>query len=165
MEPLKHPDQFHLRAAEGWLELGDHREALTELNQIAPGSRIHPDVLEVKWQIYARAKKWERCIEIANALIRAVPERSSGWVHLSYALHETRMTEDAYDNLLSTADHFQHDPIVAYNLGCYACQMGRKAEAMDWIRRAMMAGGDRKIKAMALEDSDLEPLWKEIRKL
>jgi len=165
MEPLKHRNLFHLRAAEGWLELGDYREAKVELAQIASPLQIHPDVLEVKWQIYAKARNWERCIQIANALIRAVPERSSGWIHLSYALHETRMTEDAYENLLSMADHFSTEPIMAYNLACYACQLGYRQESMEWIRRAIELGDGRKIKSMALEDPDLEPLWSRIKRL
>jgi len=31
-----------------------------------------------------------------------------------------------------------------------------------WFKRAMVIGGREEIKRMALADSDLEPLWKEI---
>ena len=46
MTPLEHPDVHHLRAAQGWLELGNHLEADKELDEIAPELRAHPDVLD-----------------------------------------------------------------------------------------------------------------------
>lgn len=36
--------------------------------------RAHPDVLKVRWQIYAMAKKWEATLEIAAALIQLDPD-------------------------------------------------------------------------------------------
>ena len=66
---LQPPDTFHLDAAIGWLGLGNHLEANEELEKITPGLRAYPDVLEVRIEIYARAKRWEGCVEIANALV------------------------------------------------------------------------------------------------
>jgi hypothetical protein len=37
--------------------------------------------------------------------------------------------------------------------------------ARDWLKRALAVGGKDEIKRRALEDSDLEPLWSEIRRL
>ena len=56
LRPLPAADQHHLRAAEGWLELGNHLEATAELEEIAPTLRGQPQVLEVRWQIYAHCK-------------------------------------------------------------------------------------------------------------
>ena len=36
MKPLEPPDSFHLLAAQGWLELGNHVEANEELDKITP---------------------------------------------------------------------------------------------------------------------------------
>lgn len=63
MNPLQHPDTLHLQAAQGWLELGNHTEANEELEQITADLRVHPDVLAVRWQIYACAKKWDACLD------------------------------------------------------------------------------------------------------
>jgi hypothetical protein len=30
-----------------------------ELDNITPELRVHPAVLEVRWQIYAKAKRWD----------------------------------------------------------------------------------------------------------
>jgi hypothetical protein len=48
-------DHHHLQAAQGWLELGNHTEANEELERITPLNRAHPDVLQVRWRIYAAA--------------------------------------------------------------------------------------------------------------
>jgi hypothetical protein len=68
---------LHLQAAVGWLELGNWLEADAELECIRPSLREHPDVLAARWQIYARAKKWEVCVDIAEAIIKLDPSRTA----------------------------------------------------------------------------------------
>lgn len=165
MKPLKHPDNLHLRGAQGWLELGDHQEALRELTKIRPAFHRHPDVLEVRWLVFARAHEWRRCVDIANSLIMAVPGRVSGWLHLSYALHELKLTQDAYENLSGVAKNFPHEMVIRYNLACYCCQLGRRTESLDWLRQAMSMGDAKQVMAMAVDDPDLATLVEEIRKL
>jgi len=165
MKQLGISDQRHLKAAQGWFELGDHLEANEELEQITAEHRAHSAVLEMRWQIYAKAKKWEAALDIASALVQMVPELALGWVHRSFSLHELKRTEEARDNLLRVVDKFPEDPIMRYNLACYECQLGRLEQAKDWLEKAFAIGDPKQIKLMALEDPDLEPLWKEIGKI
>ncbi len=53
MNPLTDSDRHHLRAAEGWLELGDHLSANEELEQIEPQNGARVAVLHLRWDIYA----------------------------------------------------------------------------------------------------------------
>ena len=57
MRAFESPDIDHLRSAIGWLELGNYLEADAELDEIAPRLRAHPDVLKVRWRVYANAKR------------------------------------------------------------------------------------------------------------
>lgn len=50
-----------------------------------------------------------------------------------------------------------NEPIIHYNLGCYACQLGDLDAAKGHLKRAFEI--EPKCREMALEDSDLEPLW------
>ena len=84
MKPLAPPDSHPLRA-QGWLELGNPLEADAELDEITPDFRAHPDVLEVRWHIYAHAKEWKACVDIARALVTLAPNRPDGWIHRSFA--------------------------------------------------------------------------------
>ena len=79
-------DQRHLQAAEGWLGLGDHLEANEELENISPEMRAHPAVLALRYEVYAAAKKWDRAVEVAEALTRLLPDRAAFWICLAYSL-------------------------------------------------------------------------------
>ena len=81
MKPLQPPDTFHLQAAQGWIELGNHEEANEELELIDAPLRVHPDVLEVRWFIYQKVENWELCKDIGSALVKLAPERTAGWVY------------------------------------------------------------------------------------
>jgi Flp pilus assembly protein TadD len=164
MTELQTPDSHHVHAAQGWLELGNHIEADAESDNITSSLRAHPDVLNVRWGIYAAAKKWEAALDIAAALVQLDPEDPLGWVHRSYALHELKRTAEARDNLLRVVDKFPVSATIRYNLACYECQLGRLEQARQWLEKAFALGDGRKMKLAALDDPDLQPLWKEIGK-
>ena len=155
-------DAFHLQAAQGWLELGNPVEAAKELQGLATDLSSHPAVLKLRWGIFAAEKKWEPAFEMAAALIQLDPDDPLGWVQRSYALHELKRTAEARDNLLRVVDKFSISATIRYNLACYECQLGRMEQAKMWLEKAFALGDPKAIKAEALEDRDLEPLWAEI---
>ena len=165
IKPLEPPDSLHLSAPEGWLELGNHIEANEELEEITPQLRAHPDVLELRWQIYAKEKKWDACVDIAHAITKLDPSRFFGWIHLSFALHEQKKTQQAWDNLVEVEQKFPDEYLIRYNLACYAAQLGRLQDARDLLKKAIDVAGKKDIRLMALNDLDLEPLWKDIGKI
>jgi predicted Zn-dependent protease len=162
MKPLELHDQRHLEAAQGWFELGNCIEATEELEQITPEMRGHPSVLEVRFHIYAAAKKWEYAAEIAKATSEFAPDNSFGFIHQAYSLHELKRTQEAWNVLLPVVDKFPKEYIIGYNLACYACQLGNLKEARAWLKKASDLAGTNEVKLMAQNDPDLEPLWKEI---
>ncbi len=121
MNPLELHDQRHLEAAQGWFELGNSIEATEELEQITPEMRGHPSVLEMRYHIYAAAKKWGNATEIAKAISEMVPNSPFGWIHHAYALHELKHTQEAWDVLLPVVDKFPKEYI---NPKCRASQTG-----------------------------------------
>jgi tetratricopeptide (TPR) repeat protein len=159
---LQPPDSLHLRAAQGWLELGSVEEAKGELANLSVTIQNHPDVIELRWAICAAEKRWEPAVELADALIKTDPDEPAGWVHRSYALHELKRTEEARDNLLKIVDKFSDSPTIRYNLACYECQLGNLDEARKWLERAFRLGDRKRMKPAALQDLDLKPLWPEI---
>ncbi len=167
MQKLEPPDTHYFFAAIGWLELGNLTEAQVELAQISPAQQEHPDVLEVRWLFSAQQKHWEEGLQIAQTLLRRAPKRLSGWLHQAYALRRVPDggVQKAWEALLPASDKFPKEPTIPFNLSCYACQLQQLDTARDWLKRAVAVGGKEKIKQMALQDSDLEPLWDEIRQL
>jgi predicted Zn-dependent protease len=157
--PIGPPDCHFLRAAEGWLELGDHLEANEELKRISLQTRFHPQVLLARWEIYAREQHWEYAHTIAHGLVALAPDEPAGWINRSFALHQMKRTQEAWHALLPAVKKFPKNPTVAYNLACYACQLGKLTEARDWLTRAIETGDGNKIKSLAKEDPDLKPLF------
>lgn len=158
VQPLTPPDSHHLSTAQGWLELGNHLEANAELEEISPAMRVHPNVLEIRWEIYAKENRWEACVDIARAVMRTDPHRSFGWLHHSYALHVLKRTEPAYTHLLTVADKFPDDWHVPYNLACYCSQLGRIDEALEWFKKAVTIDG-KVVSREGIDDPDLKPMW------
>jgi predicted Zn-dependent protease len=165
MKDLSPADQRCLRAAEGWFGLGCTGDAEVELQGLSPDAAGHPATLELRWRILAKSNQWDACLEIAQAITTAAPRLPSGWIHLSYALHELKRTQEAWDNLLAVVGRFPEEPAMTYNLACYACRLGRLREARRWYKATLALGRKEATRRLALEDPDLEPLWTEIEAL
>ena len=167
MPRLQPPDSHHLAAALGWLGLGCAGDARAELEHIAAAHQLHPDVLEVRWTLCAHEKRWEDALTIAELELKVAPEVSAGWLHRAYALRRVSAggLPQAWAALLPAADKFPAEPVIAYNLSCYACQLQQLDIARTWLHRAINVGRKDILKKMALADDDLQPLWPEIQNL
>lgn len=167
MQPLEAPVWHRLRAAEGWLELGSPTEAVAELALIAPEHQRHPDVLEVRWALHARERQWDAALAVARQLVAGAPNRASDWLNRAYALRRAAGggLPQAWEALKPAVKKFPKEPVIPFNLACYACQMGQLDEARAWFKRALKVGGREQIKRMALADADFKPLWPEIAEL
>jgi predicted Zn-dependent protease len=163
MSDLGLSEMRHLEAAQGWLGLRNWREAMAELANIPAEFRSHPDVLQVKWAIHAAAKEWELAVQVAEEIKTARPDSPFGFVHLAYALHEMKRTQEAQDVLLPVLDKFRDEFIIRYNLACYACQLGDEEGAWRWLEESMALTDPEEVKKMALNDPDLEPLRTRIK--
>src|SRR5215216_5542548 len=108
---LNPPDIFHLRAAIGWLELGNPTEAGEEIARISSDAISHPDVLEVRWQICAATQSWDAATPVSEQLVSAAPERVSGWIHRAYAIRRASNggLQKAWEALLPAASLFAKD--------------------------------------------------------
>jgi predicted Zn-dependent protease len=153
---------MHLEAAQGWLELENHLEARAELDQVSSPFAKHPDVMEVRWKIYAQAHRWEGCLEIAEDLTDCAPRRALGWLYLAASLSALKQPEEAYQTLMDVAEQFPDNVAIPYQLACYACEIGDLHEASKWLDDAFDAGDAAELRALALKDTALQPLWKHL---
>ena len=159
VKPLEPPGSHHLNFAQGWLGLGDCQSALDELEFIDPVMRLHPDVLAVRCDIYTAAMKWPEVVAVAWTLVQLDPDRPSGWVRRSFALHGLKQTQQAFDLLLPAVKKFPGIPTIPYNLACYCAQLGKLKEARRWLLQSYELGNARMLKSAARYDPDLAPLF------
>jgi predicted Zn-dependent protease len=162
MNPFSLEEIHRLRAAEGWIGLGDWRSANEELEAIAPELHGHPWVLHRRWDVYSLSNDWDLALGVAEVLTRLEPEDKRGWLHKSFALHELKRTNEARDNVLAVLDKFPDYSVMRYNLACYECRLGNLAEARKRLAEAFALPGGTELRAGAMDDPDLRELWNQL---
>ena len=153
-------DLHHLRAAEGWLGLGDVISASDELEEITPGARAHPVVLSMRYRIYAKAEKWSMAAEVAEGLTAMLPGEPGNWIHLAYATRRKTGggVPDAKRILLVAQVKFPRDWHFPFNIACYCAQLYQFDEAKKWLKKAIEIE-TKTVQKLAVNDPDLKPLW------
>jgi tetratricopeptide (TPR) repeat protein len=164
MKSFPAPDSYHLSAAVGWLGLGNWQEANEELEKITPALRGRLEVLEVRFQVYARAEKWDTATEIAAALVKMQPNEPQAWINLAYATRRKAGggIPQAKEVLVPVEKRFPNVWVIPYNLACYSAQLGLLDECQEWFKKAM-AIDEQTVKRAAIDDPDLTPLWDSMR--
>ena len=155
---LAPPDIQHLEAATGYAQLGMWLDTDSELDNIDPFNCAAFEVLALRIEIYRGLKKWELMREIAKRLTEFQPANIQ-WI-LSYAFASRRALsiEVAKEILLKSVARFPREAVIYFNLACYSCQLGDLKSAKDFLKRAFEI--DPNWRFIALDDVDLEPLWK-----
>lgn len=165
MKPIQPPDKHFLLAAFGWLELGNQTEAFKELRKISPEFSGHPEVVKARWKLYSEIKG-EKGTQVIADIISELD--LSGVLD---QMHRTRNVSVAVGQAIPSRKTVLRSlrlPLlfaVPYNLACYACQLGNLKEAWEWLQVAVELCDVEEIRALALNDPDLEPLWDQIKEL
>lgn len=146
----------HIEAARGFLALDMADDALEELQSAGVRHRHDPDVLELKAAILMRRKDWASALRILEFLCRALPFSGDHFMHAAFCLHELKRTKEAKERLISGPATLKKRALFHYNLACYEAQLGDLDSARLALDRALAM--DDSFRAVAREDSDLEPL-------
>ena len=155
--PLEGPDQLHLRAAHGYIELGCSRKPTPNWRKLTLSAEHLPEVLVARLAIYHGLKKWDLLAVVAKKLTEWNPKEPGFFVELAYATRRAESIHAAHAILTRAASLHPTDATIQFNLACYEAQMGSLDRAKAHLKRATEI--DAKFRLMALEDPDLEPLW------
>lgn len=156
---LTYPDAHYLRRAEGWFELGNLREAEWQLEEISPNQRRHPDVLALRWQMYARDQDWDECLLLALSWTQQSAGDPRAWIALARAFYHKEQIAEAYAVCLARVNDFAKCWELLYDTARYACVLGNRRDAEHYLHLAMTAGDRQAVKLRALVDPVLAPLW------
>jgi tetratricopeptide (TPR) repeat protein len=147
----------HLQYASGHIELGMFQEAAAELATIKQSDQLLPEVTSVRIDLHMQARHWPEVLKLAQELIHLDPGDEQGWISRAFALRELERIEEAQAVLLEAEPlHGKKCGVLHYNLACYACLLGNKAEAKR--RLAIALGMDKAWRQSALEDPDLRTM-------
>ena len=92
---LDQNDTRQLEAARGWLGLGDWKSASDELDQITPKMRAHPDVLQMRVEIYCAARRFDLASSVSDGFANVVPCGAQFWYNRAVALCQVGRTREA----------------------------------------------------------------------
>jgi predicted Zn-dependent protease len=147
-----------LLAAQGYDELGMTDDALAELDSLPEEVKGEPPVLELRLLALMHARRWEPALAASRALCATAPEKSAGYIHAAFCLHELGNTEAARDALLAGPPILHTEPTYHYNLACYECRLGNLELARLHLDKSFSL--DKKYREFAKADPDLEALRK-----
>ena len=145
-----------LLAAQGYCELSLFDEALEELKSLPAEAQQHPTAVELRLIILMQAKRWKPALSVGRELTQIAPEKSTGFIHAAFCLHELGKTEEARKLLMSGPETLHSEPVYHYNLACYECVLGNLEMARVHLEKSIVL--DKKFRDYAQTDPDLKPL-------
>jgi len=143
-----------LRRANGYRLLAMFEDAELELCKIPEEERSRDAVLAMRVALFQDWGRWNKMLEAAALLRNRNPEDADWWIAEAYAMRRCRSIEEARQVLLKGEENHPEEPCIQYNLGCYACVLGDRPEAVSRVRLAMSK--DPSYEEMALLDDDLQ---------
>jgi tetratricopeptide (TPR) repeat protein len=156
------PTHRRVSFALGYTALGMLNEASEELEAIGFEDRFLPEVLSARIDLHMEAKHWDALVGLGRRLATDCPHKFQGWMSWAYALKELNRPAEARAVLLEAEPlHGEKCALLHYNLACYECVLGSLDQARERLRRACLIDPD--FKNTALDDSDLQPIWGELR--
>lgn len=144
-------------AVQGYLELGMHADALSELAALEETLGPRFEVLALRMTVFRAARRWDDMREVAGIIHRLRPENAESWIWLADATRHSVSLQAAREILREAETAFPGNPHVKFQLGCYSCQMGELAPGERYVREAIAL--DQRWAQIALSDPDVEPIW------
>lgn len=154
--PLPAATSRSLQAAWGWLGLGLPAEARSELATLPSAHATHRDVAVCRLAIAVQETAWAEVRDWAEHLVTLEPDELQWTISLAYATRRACSLPEAESILRAARSRFPREPVIPYNLACYAAQLGRLDEARTLLVEAIAI--DDSVIDLAAQDPDLLPL-------
>ena len=116
--------QRALQAADGYLFLGMHHEAMGELNLVPLVAQSDPAVLLARVRVLLHRQSWSDAEDLAVRCIEAFPEIEEFTVQRAFALCRTRTADVAIEVIEAAPAWIRRTGILHYNLACYEARLG-----------------------------------------
>jgi predicted Zn-dependent protease len=145
-----------LVAAQGYSELGLPELALAELDLLPREVQATSIAMEARLSVLMQAKRWKSALPVGRELCRIAPDKTSGFIHAAFCLHELGQSREALELLVSGPAALKAEPTYHYNLACYEAALGNIDQARAHLKVSFAM--DKSLKDYARTDPDLKPL-------
>jgi tetratricopeptide (TPR) repeat protein len=146
-----------LQAAEGFVYLGLHREALKHLDSIVDEDQELADVLVARIRILIHLKRFSSAARLSARGAALFKDEDEFTVQRAFALHKLDKGEEAAQVIQSAPEWLRRTGILHYNLGCYEARWGNLKLARQCVQTAIQMNSA--IKKNVKQDPDLAELW------
>ena len=163
LEEINLDDLQHLKAAEGYIELGMFEDADAELAAVDPSCRALPRLLTLQLCVYAGLQKWDLIQTVAQKMAENFPDDSQWQIWWASAARRAQSLESAKKILLKALETHPNDANIHYNLSCYESRLQHFRTAQRHLARAIQL--DSRFQLIAMNDQDLQPLLQSLSKL
>jgi len=162
-ERLPEEVKWALQRADGFIDLRMGARAHAALDEIPDAYRQGLSFRLHHLRLAMEEEEWKQARALATGLKEDLPDQPFLWIQLAYATRRSASLVEAEAILDQALGAFPDDALIPYNLSCYACCQGHLDRAREHLRIAIAR--ESVFREMALEDTDLEPLWDEVEKL
>ena len=100
---------------------------------------------------------------VAAKLVEYDPGEPGWFINLAYATRRAESLETAHAILRRAEKLHGQNAAIQFNLACYEAQLGNIENAKRHLASAIRK--DAHCRQLALDDSDLEPLWEHVRSI
>ena len=142
--------------AEGYLLLGLKTEAAEALGEIAHAERDATRVLVMALAVHTERADWADAARIGAVVCGREPQEAGYWIQWAYATRRHHGIEEARTILMRGLGLHPREPMLHFNLACYAAQLGNLDDAREFLETA--CGLDANFVELARTDEDLAPL-------
>lgn len=144
--------QKHLVAAEGYVALGMHDDALAEVDAVLAQQPCCVAAITARAYILLSIRRYADAEAWLEKLLSIRPNEVEGWIHLAYCRRRTESLVVAVETLETALRLSTHHPLANYNMACYRAVEGRHKEALRLL--AVAIGKDAVYRRLACEEQD-----------
>jgi tetratricopeptide (TPR) repeat protein len=153
-----HPN---VRAAEGWIDLGNYDEAAEELHNCPPAVKSSIEWVKLWVRVYAATNQWREVEMMCETLARHAPNDPFTIFNQAEAFHRQGRTREAFAALQYAPVNVKQGGEFFYLMARVLCALNEMTLALSCIGQAF--DEDPSIRMKALSDPELERVWLDLQ--
>ena len=148
--------QSHLDSAGGYMDLGMHEDALSEVEKILAVDPNDATAQELKCIFLAQMKKFDIAEDALVKLIKIHPDNPDLYIQLAFARRRTKGLDAAIEAIINALKINPYIAVANYNLACYYSMKNDIENALKYLENAIRL--DPIFAIEALKDEDFLPI-------
>jgi Flp pilus assembly protein TadD len=144
------------REAEGYLELGLARQALSTISRLGDPTILDANGLYIWGESLRSLQRYEEAIEPLRRAAYAAADNLPAYISLAWCYKRTGRLDLAINALEQALAAKPNEPLLRYNLACYFSLVGNKNRALRYLTQALTIAP--KYRRLIDDEPDFNPI-------